>query len=266
MLNIIDQELADAPSELTIDAYVAGDADAEEVAAVEAWMALDPANAAVIEARQSGFEAFVEARPQVMLARIRQGLEAAEAESRAAHAPVPAPRRWSLTHWVMIAMGGLAAAAAVTLFFVNRPDTQAGAGGPEIILKGDITLRVFRERGGEVQELLSGDAVQAQDKLRFMPEKLPEGEGYLAIAGVEASGALFPYFPADGKAVDPAGRLDDKGVLQHTSVLDDSKGKERAWLIWCPTPFSIADLKADGEALSSPDGCKQTGFELVKPE
>lgn len=264
MSEFIDPRMGDAPSELTLDAYVAGDAEPAQIAEVEAWMAADPANAAVVEARQSGFAAFAEARPQVMLARIRQGMEAEAAEARAAQATAPAARGWSLSQWMMLALGGLAAAAAVVWFAV-RPPQPAGGEADGIILKGDLTLRVFRERGGEVHELLSGDAVQPRDTLRFKPEKLPAEPGYLLVAGVEADGDVFPYYPGDGKAVDPQGLLDADGVLPGSSVLDDSKGRERAWLVWCPAPFTTTDLQAQGDALRAPTGCKQGGFALEKP-
>ena len=66
----------DAPSELTLDAFVAGEATPDEAARVEAWAAADPAHQAALDARRAGFAALPSARPQAMQARIAQALDA----------------------------------------------------------------------------------------------------------------------------------------------------------------------------------------------
>lgn len=264
MNDLFDPRIADAPSELTIDAYVDGDAEPDEVAAVEAWMAADPANAALVEARRSGWDAMPEARPQAMLARIRQGLEAAEAETRREATP-PAARggRFSLRQWIF---GGLAlaGAAAAVYLAVGRP---AGIeGSTDVVLtKGNLALEVFRARGDEVTALVSGDSATAGDRLRFVVENVPEGPGQLMVVGVEAGGAVFPYFPDGGRSIAAHGTIRADRSLPGAAELDDSVGRERIWLVWCPTGFATADLKATNEGLRTRDAnCRTAGFTLEK--
>ena len=256
MSDPFDPRLGDAPSELALDAYVAGDADPDARAAVEAWMARDPANAAVIEARRSGFAAFAEARPDAMLARIRQGLDAAD--DRAAPAERP---RFAWPRWLTIG-GGLLAVASAALIWVNRPvgpDTNPDT----VLIKGGLTLDVFRARGEAVEQLGVGDTARAGDRLRFRPGKVPPG-GHLLVAGVEADGDLFAYHPADGRAAPADSAREADGALPGAAVLDDSTGREHIWLVWCPEPFALDALRRDGDRLATPADCQTAGQPLVK--
>lgn len=265
MNDLFDPRIAEGPSELTLDAYVTGDADPEEAAAVEAWMAADPANAALVEARRAGFDAMPQARPQAMLARIRQGLDAAEVRSgseAAADAPPPAPRRRpSLGQWLF---GGLAlAAAAAAVVFLARPGVEDP--GDVVLTKGALALEVFRARGDAVTALVSGDSAVADDRLRFVVDNLPEGPGHVMVVGVEAGGQLFPYFPADGRSVAAHGTLRDDRSLPGSAVLDDSVGQERIWLVWCPQAFASKQLKPTNAGLATADAaCRTAGFTLEK--
>ncbi|MCA9539349.1 MAG: hypothetical protein KC620_10710 [Myxococcales bacterium] len=262
MNDAIDPRLGEGPSELVIDAYVTGEATPDEIAAVETWMAADAENRGVIEARRQGFAAFAEARPQVMLARIRQGLAAAEAEEAAAARPTrPAARKRGRSNWLLALMGALAAAAAAAWFFVLRPPE---APQDTVLAKGTVALRVFRARGDEVVEVNSGEQVRSGDRLRFRPEGLPDGPGYLLVVGVEGTGELFAYAPADGQAVATSGALTDDGALPGSAVLDGSTGRERAVLVWCPTPFALANLAGGAHSLQTPAGCRQAGVALEK--
>lgn len=259
MTDPFDPRLGDAPSERAVDAYVAGDAEPDERAAVEGWMALDPANAAIVEARRSGFAAFPEARPDAMLARIRQGLDAAEVAEREAAAPPPQRLRWP--RW-LAAGAGLIAAAAAALIWVDRPPVDDGVDAVQV--KGSLALRVFRARGDAVVELGAGDAARAHDRLRFRPEGVPPG-GHLLVAGVEADGDVFAYFPPDGRAVAAETARGDDGALPGAAVLDDSEGREHIWLVWCPAPFTVDRLRHAGERLVTPAAaCQTAGLPLVK--
>lgn len=260
-----DPRIAEGPSELTLDAYVTGDADPEEAAAVEVWMAADPANAALVEARRAGFEAMPEARPQAMLARIRQGLDAAEARGEteaggSVSRPAPARPRASLGQWLF---GGLALAAAAAVVFLVRPGGEEP--GDVVLTKGALALEVFRARGDAVTALVSGDSAVAGDRLRFVVDNLPEGPGHVMVVGVEAGGQLFPYFPADGRSVAAHGTLRDDRSLPGSAVLDDSVGRERIWLVWCPRAFASKHLEPTDEGLATADAaCRTAGFTLEK--
>lgn len=267
MKEIFDPRIADdGPSELAIDAYVLGEADPEEVAAVEAWMAADPANAALVDARRSGFDALPDARPQAMLARIRQGLDAAEAEARPEPAR-PEPRRagFSLMQWLV---GGLAlaGAAAALLVFANRPQAPTGITPPgeTVMAKSGLKLTVFRARGDDVESLLSGDSVTAGDRLRFVAENVPQGPGQLMVVGVEADGAVFPYFPAEGRSIAAHGTLQADGALPGSAVLDPSQGREQVWLVWCPQAFGLDALKPTNDGLKTRGPCRVDGLSIDK--
>ena len=257
----------DAPSELALDAYVHGEAEPDEIAAVEAWMAADPAHAAIVEGRKAGFDALPEANPQAMLARIRLGLEAEAVEARAAEAgaarAATAPR-FGFMQWLV---GGLAlagAAAAILLFAMRPADTGIAPPDDTVLTKGTLKLQVFRARGSDVKALLPGDDATAGDRLRFKAENVPEGPGQIMVVGVEASGAVFPYYPAEGRSVAAHGTIKADGTLPGSAVLDASVGAEHVWLVWCPLAFALDDLAPGDEGLSTGDGCKVDGLRLEK--
>lgn len=255
----------DAPSELMLDAYVHGEAEPDEIEAVEAWMAADPSNAAIIEARRSGFDALPEANPQAMLARIRLGLEAEEASAQAESRPAePARPRFSFMQWLV---GGLAlaGAAAAVMVFAMRPEAPGIAPSDETVLtKGVLKLQVFRARGEKVDSLLTGDEATAGDRLRFKADNVPLGPGQLMVVGVEASGAVFPYYPADGRSVPAHGTIKADGSLPSEALLDDSVGQEQVWLVWCPQAFGIDELKPTNGKLATRDACKVDGLRIEK--
>ncbi|MEZ4434263.1 MAG: hypothetical protein R3F65_17805 [bacterium] len=257
------RERDDAPSELTLDAYVSDEATPAEVEAVEAWIAADPAHAAIVEARRRGFDALPGVNPQAMLARIRLGLEA-EARAPARAPAAPTRTRAAVTRWLI---GGLAVAAvaAALLFFALRGGAPALA-PPEdrLLTKGGLTLEVFRARGEAVTRLLPGDEATAGDRLRFKAHNVPPGPGQLMVVGVEASGAVFPYYPADGRSTAAHGALGADGALPGAAELDDSVGAERVWLVWCPRPFALAELVPGGDELKTPDTCAVDGLPIRK--
>ncbi|MCA9547323.1 MAG: hypothetical protein KC613_23130, partial [Myxococcales bacterium] len=160
---------------------------------------------------------------------------------------------------------GLAAATAVAaVVLLTRTPSPPGEPTETILSKGQVGLRVFRRRGDVSTELVSGDAAQAGDRLRFVAEG-GSPDGFLLVLGVEADGDRFPYLPADGQAR-PASELDGDGALPGAAALDGSRGRERAVLVWCAQPFSLKDVGpgTDG-ALAVPQGCQQAAFEIVKP-
>jgi hypothetical protein len=245
--NLRDPE---APSDLLVDAYVAGEATAEERARVEAWCARDPALRAAIEVRRRGFAALPGARPDAMLRNIERAL-----------APAPRRRRFG---WRGVTTLGALAAAAVALWFGRAPAVDAPLGGG-VRAKGSLGLRVFRDRGGRVSEALPGERFEAGDRLRFRPEGLPDA-GQVMVVGMEAGGALFAYAPAGGRRSVPVSQRDAEGALPGAAELDASRGREWANLVWCPEAFGLEDLRAEGPGrLQPPAGCRVSAFEVDKP-
>ncbi|MCB9536815.1 MAG: hypothetical protein H6704_11235 [Myxococcales bacterium] len=244
----------DAPSELTLDAFVAGEATPDEAARVEAWAAADPAHQAALDARRAGFAALPSARPQAMQARIAQALEARPV------AATPWWRRWRLPVLLPLA----AATTAALVLALRGPLPTPLPDDPGLRAKGSLTLRVFRAHDDAVAELISGDAVEAGDRLRFRPEGAPP-DAHLLVVGREAGGALFAYAPLDGRSL-PAGALDAEGALPGAAELDASTGPEWVWLVACDRAFDLGDLAPAGDAgrLRTPAGCRTAAFEIVK--
>lgn len=246
---------ADAPSEAALDAYAVGEASPEQRAAIEAWAARDPAHAAVVAERQRGFDSLPMANPQAMLARIALAVEA--------EGPAEAPPRrvWAR---LRLPLGLLAVAAAAAVAWLLNPAPPAAPQPETVTAKGGLTLRVVRRRGDAATELVSGDSVQAGDRLRFVVGGGPAG-GQLLVAGAETDGTLFAYVPASGRSV-PASQLDAEGALPGAAVLDASSGREHAFLVWCEGPITVAELgRADHDRLVAPPGCRTAAFVLHKP-
>ncbi len=250
---------ADAPSEAALDAYVTGEASPAQRAAVAAWAAASAANAEALAARQAGFGGLPGANPQAMSARIEQALAA---EARPAR---PAPRaRWRWPTVGALLAAGVAAGLAVWWPGAPPGDPVGGAGVETVQVKGSLRLRVVRRRGEAVAELVSGDHAQAGDRLRFLATGGPVG-GHLLVVGAESDGALFPYVPADGRAL-PASALGEEGALPGAALLDDSSGREWIFLVWCAAPIGLDALgPRSADHLTLPAGCQATPFELHKP-
>lgn len=233
----------DAPSEGALDAYVTGEASAAERAAVEAWAAARPEHQATLDLRRQGFSGLPGASPDAMRARISQALETE-----------PAPARWrALLRPAML--GWLALAGLVWWLLGSTPSPVV----PETVyIKGGLTLEVFRARDDATESLISGDTVREGDRLRFAARG-GNAAGHLLVIGAEASGTYFAYLPANGASM-PAAALHANGALPGAVVLDASAGDERAILLWCDAPLTLAEAR-----IELPAGCQQTHFELHKP-
>lgn len=250
----------DAPSELAIDAYVAGDATREQAALIERHLASNPDFQAILDARRAGFGALPMANPQAMRARILQATEA-----RAPAVVARPQRRWSA--W-LFGIGALGAAAAVVVFSL-RPAGPTTEPDDRILTKSSpIALAVFRSRGGEVVDLVNGDPVMAGDQLRFKPDlaKVDAARaGHVMVLGVPTQGEAFGYAPAGATGSIPAAQLDAEGLFPGSAQLDASAGIEWAHLIWCPTAFEAATVTiAAPDRVEVAEACRTTAFKLDK--
>ena len=247
-----------APSEWAIDAVVAGEASAAQIAQLERHLAAHPEFQAVLDARRAGFESLPMANPQAMRARI---LQASEAQTVAAPAPAPR-RRWAA--WTM-GLGALAAAAAAIVLGVRSPEPATI--DDTVITKGDaVGVAVFRERAGVVDALISGAEVTAGDRLRFKAE-LADAQrgGHVLVVGVPTTGAPFGYAPAGATRSIPAARLEADGSFPGSARLDASVGAEWAHLVWCPAAFAMQSVGVDGPGrVTVEPGCVATAFALIK--
>ncbi len=146
----------------------------------------------------------------------------------------------------------------------GKPATDVGPATYLVRTKGTVGLRIYRQRGDEVEEVLSGDDFRAGDRLRFRVSSPRAGQ--LMIVGVERSGKLYP---AIARGVAARSMAVDEGsdeLLSQAIELDDSWGTEWLFAVFCPTPFALSELKVGptNADLRLPPGCLAVAFELVK--
>ncbi len=206
-------------TDLELERQLAGDLPAERGFDTTATDA-DRARLAELRAEHEAFLRSVDVDNEVR--RIQQRV------ARAA----PEPRRaW----WKWLApAGALVAAAAVVLVVVRRDSPTQPE--DDIQVKGDeISLIVHVQTGDTSRRLASGDEVMPGDKIRFEVNAVKPG--YVAVVGIDGSGALTVYHPGNGTgpvAFDPKAR-----VLPGAIALDATPGDERFYAIYSERPFAF---------------------------
>ena len=243
----------DCPSELALDQLVSDELTETEATKMRAHATGCDRCGALLAEREAGMDAVPE------LAKNRDAIVAAVSAAVATREPGMLER---LRLWFaelqrpMIAMAAVAAVALVVVITQREP-------GEDIRSKGGVALTVFRERGGAVHTVADGDMLQAGDRLRFRVQAPAEG-GKLMVVGVESSGSVFPYYPADGVARSP--ELDPEGTIADAVALDTSTGAESIQLVWCPTGFAVSALAAGGphDGVRAPKGCRTAMLRVTK--
>jgi hypothetical protein len=153
------------------------------------------------------------------------------------------------THW--LGLFGLAGLAASLLLFVTPPE------GPSTISKGGLELVVYRDRGGSVTAVSSGESFSSGDRLRFSVD-LPKA-AFVAIVGVESSGRRYPAFPSRGGMAQKL-EAGSAQLLADAIALDASTGKETLHLIACESTFEVTSL----DPANPGPGCVARTFVLDK--
>lgn len=130
----------------------------------------------------------------------------------------------------------LLAAAAAALMFVEGGGDRAA---DQLTAKGAApALEVFRERGGQVARVASGDALVEGDRLVFRVRAPSDLQ--VAVVGIEASGSTFAYAARDGRSLPVRAGLAELPV---GAQLDGSKGDESIVLIACPSAFAVEGVE-----------------------
>jgi hypothetical protein len=151
-------------------------------------------------------------------------------------APEPASKRW--LRWLVPA-GALAAAAAVVLVLVRRGGEQPQQGDEYQVKGDDVALVVYVATQDGSRRVTTGDSVTAGDKLRFEIDAAKPG--YIALVGIDGSGALSVYYPESGAqplAYDPHTRL-----LPGAIALDATPGDEHFYVLYSAAPFMLDAVK-----------------------
>ena len=163
--------------------------------------------------------------------------------------------------WVF-AGGALAAAAAAILFFVTRREIKPPA-DDDIGIKGDaIALIVHVATGAQSQPLKTGDTVEPGARIRF--EINAGRRGYVAIVGLDGSGATTIYYPYNGSApaaIDPRAERLLPGAIE----LDATPGDERFFAVFSERPFVLDPVVAAIKGrMKLPDGMSSAEVVLHK--
>ncbi len=206
---------------------------------LERWLADDLAAARVAAATEADKTRLEELRTEhaAFLGTVDVAAEVRAIERRAARTK-PEPKRLAVWwRWAM-AGGALAAAAAALLVFSRR--------GPEVtreddvITKGDgvgLVIHVATEGGS--RQVATGDTVAPGAHIRF--EIAASRRGYVAVVGIDGSGAATVYYPygaSQPAAIDPSIDRQLPGAI----ALDATPGDEKFFALYSEHPFAIEPL------------------------
>jgi len=245
---------SDAPSELQLDRYVAGELGGADRQRVDRWLAADPARRAALEARRT-LPARLDA--DALFARVTAGISAA-----------PAPRvslAKRLADWFGLGRPGffVVLAAAALALLIARPWASPAGPVPDVVrAMGGSGFVVHRQADGSSEVLVSGSEARQGDRLRF--EVALAEERFVLVIDQDPSGALATAWPLDGAdaaRLVPAGKRELDGAVE----LDGALGTEWLHAVTCPAPLRLADVlaRAAGE-LKLPAGCDVVPIKLLK--
>ena len=209
-------------TDLELERSLAGDLSPARQRALEAEAtAADKARLDELRAEHAAFLGSVDVDNEVR--RIEQRVER-ETPAR------PAWLRW------LAPIGALAAAAAALLIIMKvrggKPDNVPVI-DDDLTTKGsDITLVIHM--AGAPQPLASGDSVSPGARLRF--EVPGTRKGFVAIVGVDGTGATSVYYPFGGTNAAPLG-LDR--LLPGAIQLDATPGDEHFYALFSEHAFAI---------------------------
>ncbi|MCA9565531.1 MAG: hypothetical protein KC561_18665, partial [Myxococcales bacterium] len=199
-----------------LDRYVAGELSPQEVARVEENLLTNADCRQYVEEIREEHRLLMERLPpQHLVARV---LQAAEAEERKA-APVRRNRRFQ---WVWGGLG-LAAAAALMIFLLVRPETPEPNNPTIRWMGGDFVANLAISRDGQVLETgtpLVGDLVRVE-------LVLPPGQvGYASVIAVVGTDSV-PVLPESGQVQ----VIEDSVWLDGSLALEPGGGLARVYAV-----------------------------------
>jgi len=156
-----------------------------------------------------------------------------------ASVPPPAPVRARAPVWprAALALGACALAAGLLLGWLPRPSEP----DPNAVrLKGGARLELFVKRGSAAVPLRDGAALAPGDRVGFV-YSLPAPR-HLLLLGIDDTGAITRYFPADGhaSAALPAGA---RVQLPVAVELDQHRGQERIVALFSTEPLDETNAR-----------------------
>jgi hypothetical protein len=228
-------------SDLTFDAWRAGELDKEQTVALEEHLSLCQA----CQQRRESIE--------------RQSLQFWD------RAAGPPSRRSGIRivrrRWFVPSALAFSALAAVAVMVSLAPGSRENA--DETRLKGQSHITFHVQHEGKVTVGAEGQSVFPGDSLRF---SLTTGKPtHVAILSLDGAGVASVYFP-QGKTSRSFGMVNSQ-PLDSSVLLDSTLGNERLWALFCDKEFALESLRAQLERegnLSVPAGCSLDQHTLVK--
>ena len=242
-------------SRLELERYVAGEASAEENAAVEARMAGDPALAQRVAEMKAQDAAFAGKFPAERIVREIQAAASGKAAPRVWKAEPqakPLLDRMGLGSLAFPAMPRFALAMALLVLcaipvLLMRQET--GVIGERVKGK-EAALLIYRKAAAGPEKLADGASAKAGDVLQA--EFRPGRFAYGAVFSVDGNGAVTLHWPDRAEAPTALSALPERR-LPEAFQLDDSPRFERFYMVLSAAPVDVAAwLKRAAESSDRP--------------
>ena len=220
-------------SDLMLEQFSLGELDAAQEQAVRGALAEDEILRGRLSAlRESDGRILSDYPPERVVPAIQERARAGRTEPR---------RAWGRP--LIMALSTLAVALVVVSFFMTPPTRIKGL-SPH--------LSVFRKTPTGAEELRSGTLARRGDILQL--SYTAGAAAYGVILSVDGRGSVTWHSPAGytgdartAPALDPHGPV----VLSSAYELDDAPSFERFFLVYSPSPFSVADVDRAARALAA---------------
>jgi hypothetical protein len=230
-------------SDLTIDAWRAGELDAERTGALEQHLALCEGCRRRQESIAGQASRFWAQAPELRL-------PARAASGKAMR------RRW-------LAPSALTFSALAAIVVWLRLPTGSREDPEESRRKGSSHIAFHVQHEGSVKPGKDGQRVFPGDRLRF---SISTGKpAHVAILSLDGAGVASIYFP-QGKTSRGFGMVSGQ-PLDSSVLLDGTLGPERLWALFCDSPFDLEPLRAQLERqgeMTLPAGCSVDQHTIVK--
>lgn len=144
----------------------------------------------------------------------------------------------------VLVLGGLVAACALLLFLRVPGDP------PSERAKGQaMELRVYRQRGAEVERLVEGAQVAPHELLQLA--YLRDGHSHGVLLSIDGRGAVTLHYPHSRTDSTELASGSGEQLLERAYELDDAPAFERFIFVGAEGPLSVDEVLAAARALSA---------------
>lgn len=202
--------------EALLERYLAGDLGADERRALEERLAASEPDRDRLAALRADTAAFLIKHPPGPVA-----------------AKLATPSRARGFAW-WLAPVALAASAMVAVVLFNPPPATE----PDVTLKGDLALAVYRQTAAGSERVESGAVLKPGDKVRF--EVRTKEPGFVAVLSRDGAGHVTVYYPYQAAEAGPYRPAEP--LLPGAIALDDTLGSEDVWAVYATKAFELAPV------------------------